>query len=234
MGILFLLLAATVFASCPSSTINVERTLNHRYIFNSSVADDGQLRLIRGCSYDFVLTSLSGSCGFQIVTSFLWGSLYNWKRAKDPQIAPGVKNAGCVAPCVVRYDVPLDAPSLLFWQCASHPKIRGKIETHPLSSWQFTSEGNNGTVTKTSAEETVSYTGAIIVGFCLLLLLIVCVAMAFYFNRENQRTSYHEKSQLNIMAPSEDNLNDRIENENANLRVPLSPPTGHQSDPREY
>jgi len=222
---LFLLFA--IAFSFPSSTIYVESTSNDKYTFNSSVGDDGQtLFIMRGHSYDFVIPGPS-ACGFQIVTSTLWGSLYNWKRAKDPEIAPGLKNAGCLEPCVVHYDVPLDAPSFLFWQCASQPKLFGKIKTYHAPN-QF-SEGDNVTASAPPPSPR-TYMGAIIVGCGLIILLIICVVMAIYFNRQNQRTSFHEKSRSNTVTAEEDTLNERIENEST--RLPLSP--AHQIRTREY
>jgi len=236
--VLCVIWAVTVLGLCPSQTpiIRVEGTRAFRYFFNSShVAEDGQtLRLIRGCPYDFFVVSADSSVPvshpFQIVTNPVW--------ARDPEIAPGVKNAACSEPCVVHYNVPEDAPRLLFWQCAFHRNMFGRIEivdpipNHPVFgfNWQTANAESENDTNITSAssdsDDTVSYTGAIIAAFCLLFLFLLFLVSAIsYYYRQKARNARHHYPTAGPQVVLDDMRTDipqRLDND-SNLREPLSP-----------
>ena len=83
----------------------------------TGTANDPTIRLLRGQSYEFV--NNSGGHPFRIQTT-VHGSA-------GTQYNTGVTNNDAGNGTTLTFDVPFDAPDVLFYQCTSHPSMGGKI-----------------------------------------------------------------------------------------------------------
>ena len=119
-------LTATSYNGHANSLVDSQWTLgasgSSHYTFtgpgNLSGTADPVIYLARGKSYEFVNNS-GGSHPFQIRLSN-GGSAYS----------TGVTNNGA-ASGTIKFDVPFDAPNLLFYQCTSHSGMGGTVVVYP-------------------------------------------------------------------------------------------------------
>ena len=119
-------LTATSFSGNGNDIVAAKWTVtangNSAYRFsgpgNLSTQDSPKLYLARGQTYEFVNNS-GGSHPFQIRVSN-GGSAYN----------TGVTNNGASSG-TIKFEVPFDAPNLLYYQCTSHSGMVGNISVYP-------------------------------------------------------------------------------------------------------
>ena len=120
------ILTATSFSGNGNDIVAAKWTVtangNSAYRFsgpgNLSTQDSPKLYLARGQPYEFVNNS-GGSHPFQIRVSN-GGSAYN----------TGVTNNGASSG-TIKFEVPFDAPNLLYYQCTSHSGMVGNISVYP-------------------------------------------------------------------------------------------------------
>ena len=122
--------------SSPILTWNLNASGAQHYQFtgpglNGSV-DDPTLYLIRGQTYHFVNNTSGTSHPFQIQsTAGTSGAAYN----------TGVTGNGGTNGVTIKFEVPLDAPDTLYYQCTDHENMQGTINVLNASSGGATTLG---------------------------------------------------------------------------------------------
>ena len=103
---------------------------------------DPTLFLIRGLNYKFANDNSAGQHPFQIQTnapSGGSGTPYN----------SGVTNNGAAGGAILTWNIPFDAPNLLYYQCTSHPNMSGSI--YILNTGSAGSTVNTGSLLTTGS-----------------------------------------------------------------------------------
>ena len=122
--------------------------------FDGGTRYDPDIHLVRGQRYIFHnRTDTSGSYPFRI-QSTINGSI-------GTQYNNGVTNNDGAAPTDIIFDVPHDAPSVLFYQCTSYTSMGGRfIIGNPFSGGALQTEtGNSYTITAADAGKIINMTG---------------------------------------------------------------------------
>ena len=101
---------------------NITNDYTNHYIFTgpglgSSSFYDPDIHLVRGQKYIFHNRSSGHPFRIQSTSNGSTGTQYNL----------GVVNNDGAAPTDIIFDVPFDAPNILYYQCTSHPKMGGRF-----------------------------------------------------------------------------------------------------------
>ena len=123
--------AATMLASAAAANeFEISPTLSgptmSTYAWNTSVDGappiHGQtLYLARGQTYTFIITGLGTKHSFYINTQDSTGSAYAYTGS-------GLSENGATSATGITFDVPLDAPERLYYNCGNHASMGGVIE----------------------------------------------------------------------------------------------------------
>lgn len=114
--------AANEFAISPTLSGPTKST----YAWNTSVDGAPPIRgqtlyLARGQTYTFVITGLGSMHSFYINTEDSTGSTYAYT-------GDGLSENGATSATGITFDVPLDAPEKLYYNCGNHASMGGVIE----------------------------------------------------------------------------------------------------------
>ena len=147
----------TATAASAETTWNLAASGPNHYEFTGpgldGTVDDPTLYLMRGQTYNFVNNTSGTSHPFRIQsTAGTGGTAYN----------AGVTNNGGTNGVTIKFEVPLDAPDTLYYQCTAHANMVGTINVLNQGSSGLTSRKTTAVTTSSianAASDNITFAG---------------------------------------------------------------------------